>query len=316
MSKKKLLIAGIGGIGGFFGGLLAKDYYDSNDVDIFFLARGRNLLKIKESGLRINENDLELVIKPNLVSDKVSDFGIVDYILMCTKTYDLEETLIQLLPSINDNTIIIPLQNGVDSHDKIAKQLPKNSIAKGCVYLVSRLEEPGLIIKNGNIHSLFFGMDNGGNEKLQWLQDAFLNANIKSVVSEDINKITWEKFIFLASIATATAYFDSNIGGILNSKEKYNMLINLINEVTDLAISKQINIDKNQQKVVLEKLKSLPSDATTSMHSDFRNRKNKTELESLTGYVVAEGKQNRINIETFNNMYKVLKKAPNELYNT
>ncbi|MFB9053059.1 ketopantoate reductase family protein [Formosa undariae] len=306
MSKKKILIAGIGGIGGYFGGLLAKAYYDSNEVDIFFLARGNNLTKIQESGLRINDNEVESIVKPNLISDNVSDFGIVDYILICTKTYDLKETVIQLLPAINDDTIIIPLQNGVDSKDKISKQLPKNRTAKGCVYLVSRLEAPGLIIKRGHVHSLFFGMDTGGNEKLQFLQNALLKSNIKSNLSKDINKITWEKFIFLSSIATATAYFDTEIGTILKSKEKSDLLISLINEVTNLAISKQINIDKNQEELVIEKLKSLPDDATTSMHSDFRNRKKNTELESLTGYVVAEGRQNNINIETFNKMYRKL----------
>ena len=310
MSKIKILIAGIGGIGGYFGGLLAKEYYASHEIDILFLARGKNLTAIEKFGLRINENEIESIIKPNLISDKVSDFGIVDYILLCTKTYDLKETLIQLLPSINNDTVIIPLQNGVDSKDKISMQLPNNLITKGCVYLVSRLEEPGLIIKRGHVHSLFFGIDNGENEKLQFLQNILQNSTIKSDLSKDINKVTWEKFIFLSSIATATAYFDTEIGAILNNKKKHDLLIRLIDEVTYLAISKKININKNQVKIVLEKLKSLPHDATTSMHSDFRNGKNKTELESLTGYVVAEGKQNSINTETFNKMYNSLKKVP------
>ena len=314
MSKIKILIAGIGGIGGYFGGLLAKEYYARNEIDIFFLARGKNLTEIQKSGLRINENGIESIIKPNLISDKASDFGIVDYILLCTKTYDLSEILIQLLPSINDNTVIIPLQNGVDSKDKISMQLPNNLITKGCVYLVSRLEEPGLIVKRGSIHSLFFGIDNGENEKLQILQNALQNSNIKSDLSKDINKITWEKFIFLSSIATATTCFNSEIGAILNNKEKQNSLVCLISEVTHLAISKSINVDKNQVEIVLAKLKSLPYDATTSMHSDFRNKKSKTELESLTGYVVAEGKKNSINIEIFSKMYNAITKVPSNLY--
>lgn len=308
MKKLKILVVGIGGVGGYFGGLLAKEYHSSTTVDIYFLARGENLIQIKKHGLKVLENETEFIAKPAIVSDNVEDFGVVDYILLCTKTYDLDETIIQLLPSINDNTVLVPLQNGINNKARISNRLPKNLITEGCVYLISRLTKPGTVLKKGNVDSLFFGVNSLENEKLEALQNIFLQANINSQLSKKISEITWEKFIFLSSIATATTYFDSIIHPILNDKEKCDSLRRLISEVTNLALSKEIKIENPQTERIIEKLSSLPLDATASMHSDFQNLKKNTELESLTGFVVLEGNKNNVNVETFEKMYHSIKK--------
>ena len=147
MSKIKILIVGIGGVGGYFGGLLAKEFENDGAIDICFLARGENLRQIKKSGLRVIEDENELIAHPNIISDNVKDFGTVDYILLCTKTYDIEDTITQLLPCIDKHTVLTPLQNGVNNKDRISKMLKTNLITDGCVYLISRLESPGVIVK-------------------------------------------------------------------------------------------------------------------------------------------------------------------------
>jgi 2-dehydropantoate 2-reductase len=307
MAKVKILVAGIGGIGGYFGGLLAKKYYNHKEIEIYFLARGAHLIKIKNYGLQIIDNDTKYTVKPNLISDNPNDFGKVDYILVCTKTYDLENIISQLAPTISASTVIIPLQNGVDNTDKIKKIVPNNLVTRGCVYLISRQEKPGLIVKKGTIESLFFGVYNDNKStNLQFLQKILLEASIQATLSEDITKIIWEKFIFLSSITTATTYFNTEIGPILKDSEKTKLLIYLINEVSHLAAAKNIPVEKNQVAIVLQKLKSLPYEATSSMHSDFKNNKNKTELESLTGYVVTQGRKEGVHTPTFNKMYKAL----------
>lgn len=96
MTKTKLLIAGIGGVGGYFGGLLAKKYQRNTDVEVCFLSRGKNLRKIESEGITIIDDGKEFIAHPDLVSDDVNDFGIVDYVLICTKTYSLNEIAQQI----------------------------------------------------------------------------------------------------------------------------------------------------------------------------------------------------------------------------
>ena len=308
MPKTKILIVGIGGVGGYFGGLLAKAYQNSKDVDICFLARGAHLNQIQKAGLKVVDDESEFIAFPNIASNEVTSFGKVNYILLCTKTYDLDATITQLLPSINKETVIVPLQNGVNNRALIANRLPLNLVTDGCVYLVSRLEEPGLIVKKGQVGSLFFGLANTHDERLDHLQKCLIKAGIQSSLSPEINTIIWEKFIFLSSIATAATYFDSEIDVILKDSEKLNSLKQLIAEVSHVALAKNIAIGENQTKRIIDILKSLPIGATASMHTDFRNGKDQTEVESLTGYVVTEGRKEGISVPTFGQMYNGIKK--------
>lgn len=311
MSKTKILVVGIGGVGGYFGGLLAKEYQKSNDVEVYFLSRGKNLDKIKSEGLKVVDNEKEFKAHPHIISDNAHDFGFVDYVFLCTKTYSLSETIEQISPSVSDKTVLIPFQNGVNSRAIISETYSTNLITHGCVYLISRLEEPGLIIKKGQVGSLFFGLNNIHDNRLDSLQEILVKAAIKSALATDIDKVTWEKFIFLSSIATATTYFDANIHEILGDPHKLESLKKLIQEVTKLAHNKAIKIEGNQLERVLGILSSLPKGATASMHTDFKKQTGKTELESLTGYVVKEGMLNHVSVPTFEKMYRGIKETTN-----
>lgn len=307
MSKTKVLVVGIGGVGGYFGGLLAKKYQQSDDIEIYFLSRGKNLDKIKSGGIKILDDEVEFNAYPKIASDDAKDFGFVDYVLICTKTYSLNEIAQQIAPCITKSTVLIPLQNGVNSRDFFLENFESNLITHGCVYLVSRLESPGLVVKKGQVDSLYFGLDNFDDERLNYLQEIFLRAGVKSELSKNISKVIWEKFIFLSSIATATTYFNANVHEILKDDFKLKLLNQLIQEVTRLAHSKSIGIEDNQFNRVIKVLGTLPIGASTSMHSDYQNKKENTELESLTGYIVKEGKLKNVSTKVFEEMYNKIK---------
>lgn len=109
MSKIKIAISGIGAVGGYYGGLLAAHYQDSEDVDIFFISRGENLKAIKEFGLEIKKSFKKTIAIPTLATDNPAEIGPVDYLLCCTKSYDLEENIRHLKPVISPETVILPL---------------------------------------------------------------------------------------------------------------------------------------------------------------------------------------------------------------
>lgn len=306
MKKIRILIAGIGGVGGYFGGLLANKFYESDEIEIFFLARGENLREIQLNGLKIVKGNQEFIAKPKLVTDTAFDIGIVDFIIFCTKSYDIDKVIKQTISCINDKTIILPLLNGVNISQLIRNHLPNNLVLEGTVYLVSKLVQAGKVENNGNIEVLYFGVDNYEDNRLNLLERIFEQANIKSVLSNKISVIVWEKFILVSSSATLTTYFDDTIGNILINKNKFEMLIKLIEEVSQIALFKQIAISKNIVEETINKLYLFPSDAIASMHIDFKKEKQNTELEILTGYVVSEGKKCGIKTPIFDEIYTYL----------
>lgn len=304
--KTKIIIAGIGGVGGYFGGLLAREFYNNDKVEINFLARGKNLEIIKDQGLTIIKGTESFITKPNVITDNPADFGKADLIVLSVKSYDVEEILSQLNDCITNKTVFLPLLNGVDSRKKIQEKFPNNLVLNGCVYIVSRLTEPGKIENFGNIEKLYFGDESIQNENLVGFEKIFLKAKIDAVLSKDIEKIVWEKFIFISAIATSTSFFNKTVGEIFENSEMENQLRSLINEVTELAKMKQIKLSEDIEELTFSKLKTLPYTATSSMHSDFINKKSKTELESLTGYVISESEKYGLKAPVFEKMYQNL----------
>ncbi len=270
------------------------------------MARGKHLQEIKDKGLKILKGNDQFIAVPHLASDDPQEIGIANYIIVCTKTYDLNSIIEQLKPCIDKHTVILPLLNGVDACEKIKTLLPHNTILNGCVYIVSRLKNSGIIENSGNIETLYFGVDETAGEELHVLEDLFKQAGIESTLSTNISTVVWEKFIFISPTATATSYFNKCVGEIVAADDKLNMFKQLVEEVKQIALKKNISIAEDIYEKTIARLKKLPFETTSSMHSDIKSNKAQTELGALTGYVVSECEKNGLTSSTYEIMYKAL----------
>lgn len=283
----KIVIAGIGGVGGYFGGLLARHYADHPSIEIIFFARGKNREAIAENGLLVKKGKEDWIAKPSLVTDDASSIGIADVVIIASKTYHLDSLIQALTPCISSKTILLPIMNGVDSWEKIKRVFPGHSVLHGCVYLVSRLVAPGVVENSGNVESFFFGIPFHREEELIRLEAIFKSAEMQATCSPVIEQVVWEKFLFVSPIATATTFFNDSIGNILNDGEKKRALLQLIDEIHALAKKKGVQVADDLADRTIARLSALPYDTTSSMQADFV-KGHITEWRSLTEYVVRE----------------------------
>lgn len=286
--KTRIGILGLGGVGGYFGGLLAKAYAKSNTIEIVWIARGETQKAISQNGLKIILDESEMTVFPNLVANDPEVIGKLDYLICATKTYDIENSFGSIKSSISPSTIILPLYNGVDASERIQTMFPENNVLQGCVYVVSMIVSPGVIRKIGPFEKLFFGSKTAPISKLNELQTIFENAGIESYLVDSIEETVWEKFIFISALASATSYLNQNIGAILNNPANKKVYVSLLNEIAAVAAAKGLAMPKDIVAQTIVKLEKSPQDATSSMHRDLLAGRN-TEVASLTKYVVNEG---------------------------
>lgn len=303
--KTKIVIVGIGGVGGYYGGLLAQKYADNPTIEIYFVARGEHLKQIKELGLKVITETGEFIAKPKLATDNVSEIGIADYIILCTKSYDLEQSILQLKPCINKNTVILPLLNGADISERIQALLPGNEVWKGCVYIVGRLNEPGVVESSGGVHDLFFGMENVTNERLILMEKLMLDAGIKAVRSEKINKLIWRKFIFISTTASLTSYFNVGFRDLLTDENRKQTTKQFLQEVIEIAKAEGIVYDENIMETIVGHIERLPFETTSSMHSDYKANR-QIELNTLTKVVIELGLKHGIPTPIYKQVYETL----------
>ena len=300
----KIAFSGIGGVGGYYGGMLAAFYQHSEEVGIYFVSRGKNLETIREKGLEIHSNEKILKIHPRLATDHPAEIGHVDYLFCTTKSYDLEENLLQLQPLVAPHTIIIPLLNGADITARIRTLLPQQEVWFGCVYIGARLSAPGIITKFTQEERLWFGDPQGNREKQDQLLRILTAADIHAQNPDDIVLKIWKKFFLISVGATLTSYYDQSIGQILEiHREDYHRLGQ---ELLRIAKAKGIDLPEDMPDRVIADQSKMPYESTTSMHTDFKNGK-RTEVESLTGYVVRAGQEYHIPTPVYEMMYEHLK---------
>lgn len=291
--KLKTGILGIGAVGGYFGGQLAEAYRGSDRATIIFITLPASEEVIREKGLKLITPQGERVIHPDVVVSHTDNIGVLDYLILSIKSYDLENSLLNCKKCIGENTVILPLLNGVDAKERIQKLFPANTVLEGCVYVVSRLMEPGVVKETGNIHTLYFGSATASKSILLELEQLFTGAGIDAHLETDIQQTTWEKFIFISSLASLSSYYDCTAGELLEHHR--DELVEVLKEIKAVAAAAGINIPPNIIETTMAKFERLPYDTIASMHNDFR-RERKTEYQSLTGYVTLMG--NRLNVDT------------------
>jgi 2-dehydropantoate 2-reductase len=306
--KTKIVIVGLGGVGGYYGGMLAKRYADDPEVEIYFVARGLHLKKVQANGLTLITETGTFQVYPTLATDNVSEIGTADYIIMTPKSYDLDSTVAQIKPCVGSNTVILPLLNGIDNSTRIRALLPGTEVWQGCCYIVARLNEPGVVESSGGVHRFNFGYElKQSAERLMAFETLLKDAGIDACYHEKIMHVIWTKFFFISATASLTSYFNVSFGALLTDEFRKNTLVSLLEELLLIANAEGAEIGRVVIDKVVHQLEKLPFDTTSSMHSDFLSGKN-TEVHGLTGIVVELGKKHGITTPTYENVYNELKK--------
>ena len=298
----KIGIVGLGGVGGYIGAKLIQNALG----DITLFARGEHFRAIKERGLKIKDVDKEFVINPKKLVDTQDDNSsdIFDIIFLSTKSYSFKNVSETLNKHSGNDTLIIPLSNGVNHKIELQPYLQQGIVLDGCVYILSNIKEFGTIEKKALTFYLIFGdSQNRFQGKLQTLENILNKSELKSKLSQQIERDCWSKYLLISSFATLTSYFDEPMGFIV--EKKLDLLKEVLEEIVSIANALHVDIGKKEMDKTIKQVQNIPYDSQTSMQLDFNNSR-KTELESLTGYIVKEAKKLGIDVKNMEMMYKEL----------
>ncbi|WP_211604857.1 2-dehydropantoate 2-reductase [Porphyromonas gingivalis] len=302
----KIAVFGLGGVGGYYGAMLALHAAATDGLlEVSWIARGAHLEAIRAAGgLRVVTPSRDFLARSTCVTDNPAEVGTVDYILFCTKDYDMERGVAEIRPMIGQNTKILPLLNGADIAERMRTYLPDTVVWKGCVYISARKSAPGLITLEADRELFYFGSglpEQTDNEVC--LAELLTAAGIRAYNPTDIDWYIMKKFMMISVTATATAYFNKPIGSVLTEHEPE--LLSLLEEVAELFRTKYGQVPDDVVQQLLDKQRKMPPESTSSMHSDFL-RGGSTEVETLTGYVVREAEALRVDLPMYKRMYREL----------
>jgi len=309
MKTTEFAIIGLGGVGGYFGFKLAKKYSTSNAVNITFIAREKTYEIVKENGLiLLSAENEDSIVRPHQIFKDVAELGQVDVFVICVKEYDLENICNQLKDKIKDDTIILPLMNGVDIYERIRKIITNGIVLPACVYVASHIKEKGVVEHKGNPGKIIIGKDPENKQfDPQFIVDLFKSASIDIECKKDSFPAIWSKYFFIASFGLVSARYNKSIGQVNEEPELHERALRIMQEIQAIAAKKEINLPENIIELTFQKAASFPFQTPTSLQLDVQSRKENTELELFAGAIIAYGDALNIPVPETTDIYNEIK---------
>jgi 2-dehydropantoate 2-reductase len=289
---KRICVYGVGGVGGYFGGRLAYRIQRGTGLgyEIYFIARGPHLNAIRIKGLKVITPMKTFIAKPNLAADDIRRIPDPDLILICVKSYDLDVAVRKLKPKVNENTVIIPLLNGMDIYDRIRAQLESGIVLPACVFIGTHIQSPGIIKQNGGDGTIIFGKDPQHPDfTAQNVKDFFSRMGINYKWNDDPFPAIWEKYIFIAAFGLITVHTGKTLGEIMEDTEARETVRAIMSEVCALAKAKGISLPPNITESSIDKANKVPRETKSSYQRDVESGRRSNEGDLYGGTIIRMG---------------------------
>jgi 2-dehydropantoate 2-reductase len=300
----RFAVLGSGAVGGFYGARLARA---GNDVT--FIARGAHLDAIRQQGLQIRSPLGDFVVHAPAEQDP-SRVGPVDVVIVAVKAYDNAEALPMIRPMLGDGTIVLTVQNGVDSVNEIAAIAGEERTLGGTTYIGTALESPGLIVQTGTHRRIVFGEAFGElprvSDRVKRLHAILEDADIQSNVVGDGRVPVWEKFIFLAPLAGFTGAARLPVGPVWADPVTRSRLLDASREIERVARAEGVDVAADVVDRIPTYVQSIPPSMRSSLLIDLSQGK-RIEVEALQGSVVRRGERAGVPTPIMATLYAVLR---------
>ena len=305
LTEKKIAVVGIGGVGGYLAAMLGRVC-----PHLTLAARGARGESIRENGLTLHSDYKgEIVVRPERVVT-VDELGEQDYIFVCVKNYSLEEVCADIAHAVTEDTVIVPVMNGVDPGERIRSIMKRGTVVDSLIYIVAFANEDYSVTQQDNYAYMRIGIKNADSiqqEKVEEVSAILSAADIDHKATREIETEIWRKYILNCAYNVASAYYDNTIGQLRDDPLKAKEYEALVQEAYQVALLKGVEVKQEHIDAIIRRFYyELADESTSSLQRDIRAGKT-TEVDTFSGYIVREGQRLGVDMPVSEKMYERLK---------
>ncbi len=299
----KVAVMAAGGIGSYYGGLLAK-----NGHDVTFIARGAHLQALRQNGLTVKSVLGDFAIKPADATDRPADIGPVDWVIFSVKTYDTESAAQAIRPVVGPNTTVVTFQNGVENHEQIGRIVGMDHMIVAPTQIVSNIVAPGEIAQKSPFRISFVGEVVG--DKVtprveQFVQELRKGGAEATAVPNGLKPL-WHKFVFIASTAGLATLARTEPHELFQLPEARCALHGAMEEVYAVGKALEVDMDPDIVERQYQFTLAIGPGVKPSMQLDLEQGK-RLEIEAMSGAVARLGAAKKIATPVHQTIYAGLK---------
>lgn len=279
-------IYGTGGVGGYLGVRLAQAGHD-----VGFVARGANLEALRRRGLSLTSPLGNAETGPLRAAENPAELGPADAVFVTTKLYDLANAAERIRPLVGRQTLVVPVQNGVEARGILVGSLPPAAVLKGTIYISSFLVGPGEIAHKSGFCRLRFAAAAGYERPDVAALAAALNAapGIEATVSPNIDADLWRKMTMLAPFSAVACLKRQPVGEVLSDPDSLALFKSALAETVAVALAEGVALPGDIEAATIAQMRQFPPNAKPSMLEDMEAGR-PVELDYLAGAVVRLGR--------------------------
>ncbi|MBZ9567714.1 2-dehydropantoate 2-reductase [Modicisalibacter tunisiensis] len=283
----RFAIYGTGGVGGYFGGRLAEA-----GEDVTFIARGAHLAALRRDGLRVRSIAGDFHVHPARATDDPASIGTIDCVILAVKAWQVADALIAMRPLVGEQTLVLPLENGVEAAPQAAEAFGAEHALGGLCGILAWRGEPGEIVHAGVEPFVRFGeLDNRPSERTQRLRAVLERARgVTAEIPDDIQVAIWSKFLFICAMSGIGAITRAPIGVTRSQPATRELIERMLDEIARVGRARGVALPEDAVARALRFIDRLPDSGTASMQRDIMDGR-PSELESQNGAVVRLGRQ-------------------------
>ncbi|HAI04413.1 MAG TPA: oxidoreductase, partial [Pantoea sp.] len=191
----RILIAGAGATGGYFGARLAQA-----GQDVTFLVRERRYRQLQQKGLVLQTPSGTETLQPQLVQ-AASLHGHYDLIILTVKSFALEQVMQDIAPAVGPQTLIMPILNGMRHIETLQQRFGREAVIGGLCKINATLGDNGEVIQMTPLHQPYYGALDGNNDaRLQRVDAALRDSQVDTRFSDNIMDELWEKWLLHSTL--------------------------------------------------------------------------------------------------------------------
>lgn len=282
----RIAILGAGGVGGYFGGILARGGHE-----VALLARGAHLAAVRERGLEVRTPEETFTVRVDAADDP-REIGQVDLVVIAVKNYSLPEVAPAARLLAESGAVILPLLNGVEAADRlIASSVPRDLVLGGLAEISAFRAAPGVIQRRSSFHKVVLGELSGGlSERTERIAAAFRDAGTDARASANITADLWRKLAFIASTAAACGLARTPVGVIRDAPLGRLLFERAVREVLAVAQALGVETGDDAEARIMGFVDSLAPELKPSFLLDYESG-GPTEIDDLSGAISRLGRQ-------------------------
>lgn len=300
--RKTIAVMGAGALGGYYGARLQQAGHT-----VHFIARGAILAALRQDGLRVERDAEQFTLPSVLATDDPQEVGEVDLVVLATKGTGLEAAVQAIAPLVRADTVVLPLLNGMNISERISAVLSRGIVLGGLTYLGANVPQPGVVRQSGDEKPLLLGpLSPEHVEPARATAALFQEAGTHVVLSEDIRKDIWKKYVGVIALAGTQTMSRRALGPVLANQDTLTLLKELLLEGEALAAAAGVGLEPGMTEAFMVLVAQYPPHQKASMLQDLEAGK-PIELETIHGAAIRLAEQLGVPVPACQRVYDALK---------